>query len=469
MKLCLACFKACEDSAETCPHCSYGSINYKQFSNCLPIGAKLGGRFTVGGVCSLTEEFTSYYACDMQTYTRFRIIEYAPRALIKTRKGSEVVYLDEESKNKAESFISKLTLLNISKQNSTACFEENSTYYIVETIRTATKPPQAPAPAPKPAKKANKKSAKDIIRKIVLVLCIVCIVISVGYLLNYYVIEPLRFAKRNQELAAMLDSTLPVDDPYYDPWPDIKEKYPNIDFPEGMNASFAELYALNPEVAGKIVIDGIDINFPVMQTTDNDKYLKMDFDGNETNYGQPYFDYRNSLINENRNLIIYGHNMRHDDKIFGILEEYRDIETFKSSPVINVSTLYGDYTYKIYAVYIVNNRSSDDISDKLIPNFIDVSDEGFSKYIEEIDKRKLYTTGVDINASDKILTLCTCCYDFEDARLVVVARQVRGGESTEVDTSLAQINSNPKYPQAYYDAANLDNPYKNDENVFAGY
>ena len=267
----------------------------------------------------------------------------------------------------------------------------------------------------------------------------------------------------------MLDSTLPVDDPYYDPWPDIKEKYPNIDFPEGMNASFAELYALNPEVAGKIVIDGIDINFPVMQTTDNDKYLKTDFDGNETNYGQPYFDYRNSLINENRNLIIYGHNMRHDDKIFGMLEEYRDIETFKSSPVINVSTLYGDYTYKIYAVYIVNNRSSDDISDKLIPNFIDVSDEGFSKYIEEIDKRKLYTTGVDINASDKILTLCTCCYDFEDARLVVVARQVRGGESTEVDTSLAQINSNPKYPQAYYDAANLDNPYKNDENVFAGY
>ena len=63
----------------------------------------------------------------------------------------------------------------------------------------------------------------------------------------------------------------------------------------------------------------------------------------------------------------------------------------------------------------------------------------------------------------------TCCYDFSDARLVVVARQVRGGESTEVDTSLAQINSNPKYPQAYYDAANLDNPYKNDENVFAGY
>lgn len=235
-----------------------------------------------------------------------------------------------------------------------------------------------------------------------------------------------------------------------------------------MNPAFADLYALNPETAGRIKFS-TSVDFVVMQTTDNDKYLKTDFDGNETNYGQPYFDYRNDLFGRNRNLVVYGHNMRHDDKIFGALEAYRNPDAFKSSPIINISTLYSDYTYKIYGVYIVNANDHDDISERLVSNFIDVPDEGFMRYIEEIDKRKLYTTGIDIVPSDKILTLCTCCYDFDDARLIIVARQLRAGESTEVDTSLVKINNNPKYPQAYYNAANLQNPYKDDENVFADY
>ena len=93
---------------------------------------------------------------------------------------------------------------------------------------------------------------------------------------------------------------------------------------------------------------------------------------------------------------------------------------------------------------------------------------GFIKYIEEINKRTLYHTGVDILPTDNILTLYTCCYDFSDARLVVVARQVRGGESAEVDTSLAVYNTNPKYPQAYYDKKKIQNPYKNAQKWYVG-
>lgn len=467
MKLCLACFKVCEDSVATCPHCGYGSADFKEYPNCLPIGTKLGGRFTVGGVCSLTEDFTSYYACDMQSYKRFKVIEYAPRSLMKSRKGAKIIYIDEESRFAAEDYISKLSALNISRQNSTACFEENSSYYIVEAIKPPV--PKKPAVQPAPVKKVSKKKGRDVARKVVLALCIICIVVSIGYLFNYYLIEPMMSAKRNNELAAMMESTAANVDPNYDPWPEIHEKYPNVVFPEGMNPDFADLYALNPEVAGRVKIPGTDLDLVVMQTTDNDKYLKTDFDGNETNYGQPYFDYRNNIINHNRNTVIYGHNMRHDDKIFGALEAYRNIDTFINSPIITLDTLYGSYTYKIYAVYIVNTNDADDVSERLIPNFIDTSDMGFIKYIEEINKRTLYHTGVDILPTDNILTLYTCCYDFSDARLVVVARQVRGGESAEVDTSLAVYNTNPKYPQAYYDAANLVNPYKDDENVFVGY
>ncbi len=89
------------------------------------------------------------------------------------------------------------------------------------------------------------------------------------------------------------------------------------------------------------------------------------------------------------------------------------------------------------------------------------------EYISEVDKRAFYKTGVDIQPGDSILTLSTCCYDFDSAKLVVVARQVRQGESTDVDTSKAVKNANPRYPQAWYDANDKTNPYANDTRWYA--
>jgi hypothetical protein len=84
----------------------------------------------------------------------------------------------------------------------------------------------------------------------------------------------------------------------------------------------------------------------------------------------------------------------------------------------------------------------------------------------EIEKRKLYETGVDLLPTDTIVTLCTCTYEYDDARLLVIARKLRPGESPEVDTSLASMKSTPvKYPDSYY-ADPSQNPYKNDKKFF---
>ena len=158
--------------------------------------------------------------------------------------------------------------------------------------------------------------------------------------------------------------------------------------------------------------------------------------------------------------------MRRDDKLFGTLEQYRTIDGFAKVPIVGMSTLYGDYTFKIYAAYITNSNRNDDDGKFLNYIFTNTTDENFANYIAEIDKRKFYDTGVDINPSDKILTLSTCCYDFSDARLVVVARLLREGESPAVDTSLATVNPSPKFPQAYYKANGENNPYRDDVNLF---
>ena len=154
--------------------------------------------------------------------------------------------------------------------------------------------------------------------------------------------------------------------------------------------------------------------------------------------------------------------MRHDDKVFGTLEQYREIEGFKKAPTIEVFTLNGTYTFKVYAVFVTNAEEKDDNGHVFNYIFTQAGNESFLNYIAEIDKRKYYTTGVDINENDKILTLSTCCYDFDNARLAVVARMVREGENSAVDTSLAFRNENQKFPQAWYNKKGIANPYKND-------
>ena len=91
------------------------------------------------------------------------------------------------------------------------------------------------------------------------------------------------------------------------------------------------------------------------------------------------------------------------------------------------------------------------------------TDERFSKFTDELKKRSVIDTGITVQPDDKLLTLVTCTYEFNDARFVVVGRMVRENEKPEVDTSNATLNTNPKFPQAWYDAKGLTNPFKDDK------
>ncbi len=305
--------------------------------------------------------------------------------------------------------------------------------------------------------------AGDIIRKIVLAISIITIIVSCGILVNTYVIEPMKFKKASDEIANQMSDSASEHDQADVADTGLESMFPGVDFPDGMLAKYAQLYAQNSDLSGWISIPGFDINLPIAQGVDNDYYLKKDIYKKYTTYGVPFFDYRMSdLKNLHRNNVIYGHNMRYDDYIFGMLENYREIEGFEQAPVIECNTIYGDYTWFVYAVFITNSKESDDNGYVFPYNFIDISDAKFEDYIKEIDKRKLYTTGVDLTVDDKILTLSTCSYDFEDARLVVVARMKREGESVSVDTSKAYYNQNPKYPQVWYNTNKKTNPYAED-------
>ena len=247
-------------------------------------------------------------------------------------------------------------------------------------------------------------------------------------------------------------------------WAYLYEKYPHlldIVFPVGFNHEYALYYAENPDTVGYIKIDGTVIDTPVVQADNNKYYLTHDFYGKYTSYGEIYATYIANLNPLDRNILIYGHNMK-DGSRFAALKGYKSMDFYKEHPIIEFNTLYEKHKWKVAAVIITNGDIKGDNGYFFDFTFNNCSDTCFEEYLVEVDKRKLYETGVDILPTDKLITLCTCTFEFNDARLIVIARMLREGESEEIDPALVKKKDTPvKYPSSYY-SNQSKNPYKDD-------
>ncbi|MBQ3151376.1 MAG: class B sortase [Clostridia bacterium] len=346
-----------------------------------------------------------------------------------------------------------------------------------EAIKTASatqtqkKPKSAQKPAvqqKKPAANAQKKPAKkkvkksrflptkddsvfEIFRKVLFLVSTAVIIVCLGIIGNIYLIQPYIETQRNSKIDELLDN--PID----------QNSLGDTQLPEGASYNLAQFYAANNDFYGYLSIPGTNMAMPVVQGKDNDKYLTRNFFGEKTKYGCPFVNYKNTYASLDYNTSIFGHNMEYDDLVFGELENYRTIDGFKKAPIIKLETMYAEHTFKIYAVFLADG-AYDPSGYYFHYIFTQLKDEAeCAEYIEQLDQRKFYSTGVDILPTDKLLTLSTCCYDFGTARLVVVGRLVREGESTDVDVTRATANSNPRYPDKYYSVKGIANPYKDAE------
>lgn len=343
-----------------------------------------------------------------------------------------------------------------------------------------------------PQKDAKKLPVSEIIRRIILGVSVVAIVIACASLLNEY-----RLHKENKELMSDLSeliiteptTTEPVTEPtdsepdngqegkkptttapttlplverplsVEEQWQELREQNPDIVFPEGIQLKYAKLYAQNTDFVGYLSAVGSELSTPVVQGENDKEYVEKNFYGESTKYACPFVTSSNNIQPLDENTVIYGHHMR-DGSIFGTLDQYRTVDGYKEAPVITFNTIYGEYNFKVIATMITNINPKQDNGYVFTYYWTNLNNEvNHTAYLNQLSQRSLYDTGVDVNTTDKLLTLSTCCKDFDDARLVVVARLVRPGESLEVDTSRAVKNSNPRFPQAYYDKKNKKNPY----------
>ncbi len=180
----------------------------------------------------------------------------------------------------------------------------------------------------------------------------------------------------------------------------------------------AKLVNLNnryPDLYGWITISGTNINYPIMQTDNNDYYLNHSYTGAYLGAGAIFADYNcEKKLTDNKNLVVYGHHMS-NSSMFHQLDNFLKESFFMNNGKITVYTLDGMYTYQIYSIYE---------TDKYYPYITTYfkSGESFVEFAEKSEEKSIYNKdNVLFTPSDRILTLSTCNNRFADGRLAVHA------------------------------------------------
>lgn len=189
---------------------------------------------------------------------------------------------------------------------------------------------------------------------------------------------------------------------------------------------YAEMHEKNPEMIGWLKIEGMDIDYPVMQSSaeEPDYYLTHSFDKQEDRNGTLFIDARNNILKRDTNVIIYGHNMK-SGMMFGTLKNYLD-ETFRNEhPTIQFNTIYEKATYKVIGVCLGKVEKQDETVFRYY-NFLNAKNKPeFEDYMERIRQMEVFGASVDASYGDELLTLSTCNYYTEDGRMFIIAKKVK--------------------------------------------
>ena len=194
---------------------------------------------------------------------------------------------------------------------------------------------------------------------------------------------------------------------------------PETGFLEDMTADWDALRAINPEVVGWIYIPDTPINYPVCWSGDNEKYLQMNFDGNQgvwTGCGTIFLDADDRPDFSNQNIVLYGHHMN-DGSMFARLSDFADPEVFNAHRTVYLLTPTRNYQFRTFS--IIRTTGSEAL---VSVNFSGSEDR--AKYVQDKQNRNLVVPSdgaIDPFGVEKLLTLSTCDYNEYDGRAVLFA------------------------------------------------
>lgn len=274
----------------------------------------------------------------------------------------------------------------------------------------------------------DKKMQKEILhelrkrenrRKLTVALCSVVAAVCFGYFGVYYYFsdrtqmdyENLAQLKGSTTLAAGTSTGVTI---HYTEEEEIELK---------VLEEYQTLYSKNKSLIGWLKIDDTNIDYPVMQTTNNEYYLDHNYSQEYDKNGSLFLDKDCDVVHRNTNLIIYGHHMK-SGKMFGNLNRYSSEDYCKEHSTIQFDTIYEKGTYEVMYVFRSRIYNEDEVVFKYYQFLDAASEKEFNSNMQEMAELSLYDTGVTASYGDELLTLSTCDNSEEDGRFVVVAKRV---------------------------------------------
>lgn len=178
----------------------------------------------------------------------------------------------------------------------------------------------------------------------------------------------------------------------------------------------------NADVKGWLAIPDTRINLPMVQHGDNEFYLTRDATGANNQNGAAFIDYEVADLTQADHIIVYGHNME-NGQVFSDLMKYRDTAYAEAHPRISLATEDTLHTYEV--VLMVDMDLTDEASFFGFNSWLAWDEEkNAEKYMAEMRKRAIYDSGQKVFPEDRLLSLSTCENTKENARCILVAKEV---------------------------------------------
>lgn len=253
------------------------------------------------------------------------------------------------------------------------------------------------------------------LRILLIALCVVCLGVFCfsGYklfsTLNEYKVAQRTYNELSEqfvstEVPAATDAPVTETEPVED-----KETSP-------ITVDFEKLIAQNEDVCGWLYSEGTVINYPVAQGSDNNEYLHHLLDGTYNSSGTLFVDCECGPEFSGTNTVIYGHNMK-DGSMFNSLLNYKEQSYYEEHPVIYLNTPKQNYKIEVFSAYICNYDS-----DTYTRDFY--SAEDYAAWVAKMQGQSDFSSDVEVTANDRVITLSTCTYEYDNARFVVQGKLV---------------------------------------------
>ncbi len=180
-----------------------------------------------------------------------------------------------------------------------------------------------------------------------------------------------------------------------------------------INPDFDSLKKINKDTIGWIYLPDTKLNYPIVKGTDNEYYLTHMFDGKSNSSGSIFADCNSNSDFDTYNTVIYGHHMK-NGSMFAVLSKYKSKAWYDEHPILWLVTPEKVLKLRVYSVYTAN------VSQNAWKMGFDGQRE-YKEWLTETKNLSEISTNIYPDENNPIITLSTCSYEFDNARLVVHA------------------------------------------------